>query len=405
MKNSRKRLRLPRREAIKLPDTITTPASVYTPPASSIILHSTAYWGARGIAEPVPLVQYDDTLPIIAVALYLDDQPYTLPEGAAINIRMAKGDGTYVYDPALGISEDRQTAYIAVTYQMTVVAGDYCPILELVVGGNVAGTSRLPLHIATNPVPEDAIASTDEYKTIQQLVVEVEAAAQIVADNEQAIKAIEENLPAIQAAPENAKNAEASASLAQSWAVGGTGTREGEDTDNAKYYAALAQQVSQGAVGYYESPQALQSAHPTGQAGQWAIVGNTDTIWVWDTDTSAWVDTSQNINLSDYYTKEQADERFARAVAYVIDVPTTGWTTGSLTWGGTTYTRQCTVTAADATASPTSVTMAYEGGDYGAYCQIALLDTQAGSVVLWATQDPTATYQIRVVEVRPGASE
>ncbi|PWM56286.1 MAG: hypothetical protein DBX91_14035 [Subdoligranulum variabile] len=353
----------------------------------------------------MPLVQYDDTLPIIAVALYLDDQPYTLPEGAAINIRMAKGDGTYVYDPALGISEDRQTAYIAVTYQMTVVAGDYCPILELVVGGNVAGTSRLPLHIATNPVPEDAIASTDEYKTIQQLVVEVEAAAQIVADNEQAIKAIEENLPAIQAAPENAKNAEASASLAQSWAVGGTGTREGEDTDNAKYYAALAQQVSQGAVGYYESPQALQSAHPTGQAGQWAIVGNTDTIWVWDTDTSAWVDTSQNINLSDYYTKEQADERFARAVAYVIDVPTTGWTTGSLTWGGTTYTRQCTVTAADATASPTSVTMAYEGGDYGAYCQIALLDTQAGSVVLWATQDPTATYQIRVVEVRPGASE
>lgn len=91
-------------------------------------------------------------------------------------------------------------------------------------------------------------------------------------------------------------------------------------------------------------------------------------------------------------------------VAYVIDVPTTGWTDGSLTWGGTTYTRQCTVTAADATASPTSVSMAYEGGDYAAYCQIALLDTQDGSVVLWAAADPTATCQIRVVEVRSNAN-
>lgn len=103
----------------------------------------------------------------------------------------------------------------------------------------------------------------------------------------------------------------------------------------------------------------------------------------------------------------QAAEAAASAqtvvVAYTITVPTTGWTTGSLTWGGTTYTRQCTVTAADATASPTSVSMAYEGGDYGAYCQIALIDTQDGSVALWAAADPTESCQIRVVEVRSNA--
>ena len=103
----------------------------------------------------------------------------------------------------------------------------------------------------------------------------------------------------------------------------------------------------------------------------------------------------------------QAAEAAASAqtvvVAYVIDVPTTGWTDGSLTWGGTTYTRQCTVTAADATAAPTSVSMFYEGGNYAAYCQIALLDTKDGSVVLWAAADPTATCQIRVVEVRSNA--
>ena len=91
------------------------------------------------------------------------------------------------------------------------------------------------------------------------------------------------------------------------------------------------------------------------------------------------------------------------AVAYTVDVPTTGWADGSLTWGGTTYTRQCTVTAADATASPTSVSMSYEGGAYDAYCQVGLIDTQDGSVVLWATDDPTAACQIRVAEVRQGA--
>lgn len=101
--------------------------------------------------------------------------------------------------------------------------------------------------------------------------------------------------------------------------------------------------------------------------------------------------------------KQWAESASTVVVPYTITVPTTGWTTGSLTWGGTTYTRQCTVTAADATASPTSVTMAYEGGDYAAYCQVGLIDTQAGSVVLWATVDPTAECQIKIVEVRPGA--
>ena len=49
-----------------------------------------------------------------------------------------------------------------------------------------------------------------------------------------------------EAAAENAEtseqNASDSATLAESWAVGGTGTRENEDNDNAKHYAELAAQ-------------------------------------------------------------------------------------------------------------------------------------------------------------------
>ena len=317
---------------IDIPTTITTAAQTYTPPSGSIVLPSKTYFGQRGEYEPVPLVQYDDTLPIIAAALYLNGQPYTVPDGAAVNIRMAKGDGTYVYNPALGVSEDRQTAYIAVTYQMTVIAGNYCPILELVVSGNVAGTSELPLQIAENPVPEDAIASTDEYKTIQQLAAEVQEAAAIITENEQPIQDIENNLAAIQGAAGNAQSAANSAALAQKYA--------------------------------------------------------------------------SSINPANFATAEQGDkaDAAATAVAYTITVPSTGWTSGSLVWGGTTYTRRRTVTAAQATANPTTVLMEYAGGDYASYCTIQLLDTQDGSVVLWAAADPEESCQIKITEVRAGAS-
>lgn len=74
--------------------------------------------------------------------------------------------------------------------------------------------------------------------------------------------------------------------------------------------AEAAQQVSQGAVGYYETPDALRQAHPTAEAGNWAIVGSTDTVWVWDIDTSTWKDSHQATDLSNYYTKAQTDERY-----------------------------------------------------------------------------------------------
>lgn len=92
----------------------------------------------------------------------------------------------------------------------------------------------------------------------------------------------------------------------------------------------------------------------------------------------------------------------ATAVSYTITVPSAGWTSGSLVWGGTTYTRQRTVTAAQATANPTTVLMEYAGGDYASYCTIQLLDTQDGSVVLWAAADPEESCQIKVTEVRAG---
>ncbi|MBP5789243.1 MAG: hypothetical protein J6W29_03310 [Neisseriaceae bacterium] len=44
-------------------------------------------------------------------------------------------------------------------------------------------------------------------------------------------------------------------------------------------------------LGYFATPQALSEAYPTGEEGDYAIIGSTDTVWIWDSGTSAWVDT------------------------------------------------------------------------------------------------------------------
>lgn len=46
-------------------------------------------------------------------------------------------------------------------------------------------------------------------------------------------------------------------------------------------------------LGWYATQSALETAHPTATAGDWAIVGSTDTVWIWDTDTNAWKDSDQ----------------------------------------------------------------------------------------------------------------
>ena len=71
------------------------------------------------------------------------------------------------------------------------------------------------------------------------------------------------------AAAGSAAGAETASKTAQSWAVGGTGTRPGEDTDNAKYWAEKAQAVVGGdfatkveAQGYVTAHNESNAAHP-----------------------------------------------------------------------------------------------------------------------------------------------
>lgn len=151
--------------------------AVYTPPEWAQIKTCAVDFDSRALAAPVHLVQYDRTMPVLEVALYRKGEPYAVPAGADINIRMDKKDGHHIYSPALGLSADRTKAYIAVTPQMTTTAGTLYPIIEVMANGGVASTSPLRLQFDPNPVPEDAITSSDEYKTLEQIVANVNNAA------------------------------------------------------------------------------------------------------------------------------------------------------------------------------------------------------------------------------------
>ena len=107
--------------------------------------------------------------------------------------------------------------------------------------------------------------------------------------------------------------AAASSASAAAASEGNAKTSETESAKNlqgTKEYFEQVRTITIGAQGWYATPKALQAAVPVGENGWWAVIGSTDTIWTWDSDTNAWKDSVQKPDLSDFYTKEQADAKF-----------------------------------------------------------------------------------------------
>lgn len=391
--------------------------TIYSPPSAAQVKNCTADFDLRRAPVPINLVQFDKTIPILAVALYKGGTSYKLPEDAEANVRMGKRNNLYVYNPVLGCNEGRTLVYVAVTPQMTTQDGVFYPILEVLADGGVAGTSPLQLIIQRNPVQEGDLEDTSEAQTLADLASQAAASAnaaadsaRIVQENKDAIQSANANMEAIKAAPANATAAADSAKEARSWAVGDTASRPGEGMDNAKYYAALAQQVSQGAVGWYKSYEALYEAHDTGYDGNWAIVGDTDTIWIWDSDTGVWKDTGESSKFANYYDKTQIDENFYGKTQIdaklpkpvTVTVAASAWTTGdySVAWddGSTSSYNTCaTVTVAGVTAD-SRITVSDRTRVTDAVRMVAALEPGAGVVKFYANAAPTSAA-VFVVEV------
>ena len=124
-----------------------------------------------------------------------------------------------------------------------------------------------------------------------------------------AINAKEESISAAQAAAsERTKAEQAATNSAKSEKNSkASETESAKNLQGTKEYFEQVRTITIGAQGWYATPEALKTAVPVGENGWWAVVGTTDTIWTWDSDTGAWKDSVQKADLSDYYTREQVN--------------------------------------------------------------------------------------------------
>ena len=102
----------------------------------------------------------------------------------------------------------------------------------------------------------------------------------------------------------------AKAAAASQTAAKASETESAKNLQGTREYYEQVRTITIGAQGWYATPEALKAAVPIGENGWWAVVGTTDTIWTWDGDTNSWKDSIQKADLSDYYTKAQADAKF-----------------------------------------------------------------------------------------------
>jgi hypothetical protein len=135
-------------------------SGTYTP--TGIVHHTSVDFTLRHVSEAVHLVQGDVSLPVIAVDMYADGQAYAVPSSATVNFRLNKKDGTYIYNPVLGVNSARTTAYIEVTEQTCAAAGEFSPEIEVVNGSDVAGSSKFKMIVEPNAIQEGMIESSSE---------------------------------------------------------------------------------------------------------------------------------------------------------------------------------------------------------------------------------------------------
>lgn len=302
--------------------------------------------GNQNITSNISVIQYDNTLPVVGVNLLTNNNNQYMPsESDTLCVRMGKHDGKGVVNECLGF-DSNGTIYFAVTQQMAAAYGMGRAVIEISNTDGVKSSSVISINVVQNPVQEDQIESENEFKTVTELLQEVQTAVEILSNNQGALDYIEQhgeditnvsnhtdaiqtvadantninivagnisnintaaqNIAAITAAPTHAQNAKNSATLAESWAIGGTGTRSGEDTNNARYYAQQAALSANGYLGYYSTFSGLQSTHPTGEDGEWAIVGEYNTIYIWNSSENEWIGTNNN-----FYSRDEANSTFA----------------------------------------------------------------------------------------------
>ena len=260
----------------------------------------------------VPVMQSDAQSRFIGIALYNGGTPYKAPEGAVYTVQY-RGEGANNfgwYDQILttsgkhaAVTVDADNAHI-ITLELAEQAlrrpGDVH--VNLCVMGPDTGyelrTFDIIVRVGGAAYPDDVAVQSYFFVT--------------GVSSSSWLSYVSTCLEAQQAAEKAVTLAENSATTAKKAAVSASADAKNAQ-DNASSAKEAADQITfiaNGCKGYYSTAQDLRDAYPTAAAGSWAIVAENSTIWVWNPATSAWKDSSFNVDFSDYYKKSEADAKF-----------------------------------------------------------------------------------------------
>lgn len=260
----------------------------------------------------VPVMQSDAQSRFIGIALYNGGTPYKAPDGAVYTVQY-RGEGSNNfgwYDQILttsgkhaAVTVDADNAHI-ITLELAEQAlrrsGDVH--VNLCVMGPDTGyelrTFDIIVRVGGAAYPDDVAVQSYFFVT--------------GVSSSSWLSYVSTCLEAQQAAEKAVTLAENSATTAKKAAVSASADAKNAQ-DNASSAKEAADQITfiaNGCKGYYSTAQDLRDAYPTAVAGSWAIVAENSTIWVWNPATSAWKDSSVNVDFSDYYKKSEADAKF-----------------------------------------------------------------------------------------------
>lgn len=260
----------------------------------------------------VPVMQSDAQSRFIGIALYNGGTPYKAPDGAVYTVQY-RGEGSNNfgwYDQILttsgkhaAVTVDADNAHI-ITLELAEQAlrrsGDVH--VNLCVMGPDTGyelrTFDIIVRVGGAAYPDDVAVQSYFFVT----GVSSSSWLSYVSTCLEAQQAAEKAVTLAENSATTAKKAAASASADAKTAQ--------DNASSAKKAADQITFIANGCKGYYSTAQDLRDAYPTADTGSWAIVAENCTIWVWNPATSAWKDSSVNVDFSDYYKKSEADAKF-----------------------------------------------------------------------------------------------
>ena len=221
----------------------------------------------------IDYVQGTDVIPIKITVL-----DYIIPTGCEIRVYIHKPSGAIIYNMA---SISGQTVTITPTTQMFAESGQSKGNVEFIHNGKKIATFPIMFNIYPNYRDEGALESKDEYEALIHYML----LAQSYAIGGSGIRS-----------GENTDNSKYYMTQSKSWAQGGTNARTGEATNNSKYWSTLGRSYAVGDTNSRSGETTDNSKYYMTQAKSWTQGGtnartgeatNNAKYWAGESKTSA----------------------------------------------------------------------------------------------------------------------